>query len=170
MDLTLYFETKLAHQVLEIIDKNIQEVWSEAQQSGMPDDLGYFDLMEHITGLGFVACQNYISAVSAVTPGGKHTALNSPPNHECGLPYAAIVNCAGNYWKHSSEWTNARADSKRRTTIESTFGELGYAVDSEYPLSGVFAEVSSGEASFGAIMQRLQQWATNLVPTLSGAL
>jgi hypothetical protein len=49
--------------VLRVLDRELATIldgWQDATEEA--DALGYFDRAEHITGLGFVACQAYMTA------------------------------------------------------------------------------------------------------------
>jgi len=124
--------------------------------------LGYFDSAEHVTGLGFVTLQTYLTAVYGILKINKKIALNRGPIHQDGNTIAKIVNDAANYWKHNNEWSLDK-NSKQRELIENTFESVGFPIDLDYPLCGVLAELCvPNYASFLAVFNKLEQWQTNL--------
>ncbi|MDY6981045.1 MAG: hypothetical protein SV201_14310, partial [Pseudomonadota bacterium] len=56
-------ETDLSKELVETIDKRIEEIISLCNSVPDPDAFGYFDSAEHVTGLGFVTLQTYMAAV-----------------------------------------------------------------------------------------------------------
>ena len=97
-------ETNLARELVTLIDSKLLPLNDEAGASDCADLLGYFDSLEHLTGLGFATCQNFITAIHGILRIPKNRALDIGPFHRSGRPVAAIVNSAANYWKHNYEW------------------------------------------------------------------
>ena len=140
------------------IDQQLQEVSRKSTEVDDADSFGYFDSAEHITGLGFVACQAYMTAVYGYFRIEKDKALSMGPLHASGQTKVQIINHAANYWKHNSEWSLDRS-TRQREIIEKTFESVGFPVDREYPLSGVLTEVASPEVvAFKPVIAVLESW------------
>jgi len=132
---------------VETIDKKLAEIIDRSNSVEDPDSLGYFDSAEHLTGLGFVACQAYMTAVYGVLRVEQLKALSYGPMHQRGKSIAQIVNDAANYWKHNNSWSLDKSPRQRKR-IENTFNEVGFPVGTEYPLteyplSGVLTELAT---------------------------
>jgi len=158
MNILLTLETDLIGELVETIDKKLAEIIDRANSVEDPDSLSYFDSAEHLTGLGFVACQAYMTAVYGVLRVEQLKALSYGPMHQCGKSIEQIVNDAANYWKHNNAWSVEKSP-KQRERIENTFNKVGFPVETEYPLSEVLTELASPfAASFGPILQKLEEW------------
>ena len=127
-----------------------------------PDSFGFFDRLEHLTGLGFVACQIYIASTYSHIGLSKESALTLGPQHHCGISIVAVVNHAANLWKHQDEWALQR-NERARDRIIKAFEDLGYPALGEYPLSGCLAELCTPEeARFRRLLPHLVQWREKL--------
>jgi hypothetical protein len=92
----------------------------------------------------------------------KHRALKFGTRHRSGLTKVQIVNQAANYWKHNNEWTLDRAVA-RQEAIERAFESIGVPVDTDYPLTGVLAELTTPlPASLRSVMAILDTWKAEL--------
>jgi hypothetical protein len=96
-------------EILEMLDIKLGKLNLDIQEaincSADPDSLGYFDRGEYFVGVGFCACQRYLSSTYGPIEIDKTKALKVGPFHEGGLSLATIINVAANYWKHSDEWS-----------------------------------------------------------------
>jgi hypothetical protein len=148
-------------EITGVIDRQSEAIRVEWQDANEFRETDYFERSEHITGLGFGACQTYMVATYGFLNFPKSVALRTGPEHG-GRPSVAIINAAANYWKHHDEWhLEKRPD--RQAKIGDAFGAVGYAIDAEYPLSGILAELSSPHvASFVGIVQILESWRESL--------
>src|SRR5689334_5073745 len=142
----LDLDLNLLQQLVHIIDQNLEQMSQQAVEADDPDSLGYFDRMEHLTGLGFVACQTYISSICGSLRFEKHQALGIGPLHSSRQTKDQIVNSAANYWKHNSEWILEKNDRQRKR-IEESFDLVGFPIDTDYPLCGVLTELVSPEVA-----------------------
>jgi hypothetical protein len=95
-DILIMLDVKLLE-----LDCKIQETRKNSRD---PDALGLFDRGEYIIGMGFAACQRYMTSTFGSTIVEKEIALKIGPNHKNGESVAAIINAAANYWKHCDEW------------------------------------------------------------------
>ncbi len=156
------FDLDLLKQLVPILDQHLIVMYQEAAQEEDLDSFGYYDNAEHITGLGFVACQTYMSSVCGFYRIEKQKALLVGTKHSSGQTKVRIINDAANYWKHNSEWPLEKSD-KRRNDIEKTFESIGFPVDIDYPLCNVLAEIVSPEkAAFKPIIPILESWRDEL--------
>lgn len=64
------------------------------------------DTMEYWCGVGFVACQKYISGVSSAYALSRKQALDLGPTSNSGTTVVSTINAAANLWKHSDEWSD----------------------------------------------------------------
>jgi hypothetical protein len=158
----LDYELEPLKNVVGIVDQHLARIIKESMEVDDADSFGYFDNAEHITGLGFVACQTYMSSVCGNLKIDKQKALSIGPFHSSGQTKVQIINHAANYWKHSNEWSFEKND-KRRKYVENSFELVGFPVDTDYPLSGILTEVVFPEyASFQPIVIFLETWRNEL--------
>lgn len=151
-------EKRLIKDLVDTLDKKLKELIDECNEVEDPDMMGLFDSIEHLTGLGFVTLQAYITAAYGILEKTKKSVLSIGPRHWGGNAIVKIVNDSANYWKHNNEWSIDKS-SNHRKVIESTFNSAGFPVNSDYPLSGILAELSSpNEATFYAVFEKLEEW------------
>lgn len=156
------FDLDLLQQLVHIIDQHLELLAQESFDADDPDSFGYFDRMEHLTGLGFVACQTYMSSICGSLRIEKQKALAIGPVHSSGQTKVRIINSAANYWKHNSEWILEKSDRQRKR-IEETFDLVGFPTNTDYPLSGVLTELALPElAAFQPIVAALETWRDEL--------
>lgn len=151
--------------ILANFDGMLGELLVEARESDDPDGMGILDAIESITGLGFVACQNYLIARRQERRGKAWYELG--PQHESGLHIATIVNAGANYWKHHPEWPND----------ESALGPLPLASVSvlrqldvwrhDYKTMHLLEELV-GELRFAKLLSQLDAWRYALDPDGGG--
>lgn len=158
----LFYETKHLRNLILMINSQLETLIEEAMQTEDPDSYGYFDSAEHLTGLGFVTCQTYMTACYGIIGIKKPKALSIGFKHQSGLCVAEIINNAANYWKHNNEWPNNK-NNHHKLKVSETFDSIGFPVDGEYPLGGILTELSLPHtASFEAILNKLENWASEL--------
>jgi hypothetical protein len=147
----------LAH-IVEALDMQLGRDCEAATTSPDADSFGIFDRLEHLTGLGFVACQTYLASTYGSLHIPKDVALKLGPLHRPWMPVASLVNHAANLWKHQDEWA-LQQNTRARDRIIKAFNDLGYPALGEYPLSGCLAELCSpAEARFKSMLTSLSQW------------
>jgi len=153
---------ELLRDLVQLIDQQIEKINHLCSEVDDPDSIGYFDRGEHVIGLGFVACQTFMSSVYGKLGISKRDALAIGPSHSSGNTKAQIINHAANYWKHNNEWNPGKKD-KRRENIEKAFESVGFSVDLDYPLSNILAELSLlREARFQYVLGSLEVWKDEL--------
>jgi hypothetical protein len=149
---------ELLTELFGVLDRHLGQLEEQWQGAGDADALGYFDRMEHATGFGFVACQTYMTSILGVLSIPKATALSAGPRHKAGLTVVEIVNHAANYWKHRDAWQLDRGAAGQER-ITQAFDAVGFAVDTDYPLGGILAELCNPDiASFAALRGLLVEW------------
>jgi hypothetical protein len=114
-EIVLDLDLGFLEEVLTVIDAQLARLFQESTESEDPVAFGVSDRIEYTVGLGFTACQQYLTAVLGGCRVPKSVALNCGPYHGTGKPIAAIVNAAANYWKHSSEWTDPPSNRAKQT-------------------------------------------------------
>ncbi len=87
----------------EFLDSSVSGFLGEWGTAEECDQFGNIDRAERITGLGFVACQAYITYVHHFTNMQKSNSLSFGPCHRTGKRIVDIINHAANYWKHHDE-------------------------------------------------------------------
>ncbi len=87
-----------------LLDARLDQVREKIDASSDPDSMGYFDEAEYISGMGFIACQRYLTSTYGPLNIAKNSALSVGPVHAGGEFYARIINASANYWKHEDEW------------------------------------------------------------------
>lgn len=153
------FDLEFLTEILQLLDAKLSVLSEDADQVEDPDMFGHLDRIEYVTGLGFAACQQYITAV--MRAGKKKFGLSLGPIHRTGDPVVTIVNAAANFWKHSAEWASL-ADPKveqRREETRKPLRELGVDLQGSYPLSCVLAElVTPLPFGFEVLLPMLVAW------------
>ncbi|MFC1634878.1 hypothetical protein ACFL5Z_08550 [Planctomycetota bacterium] len=153
-----HFDLQLLRELVQLIDQQLKKIEQLCSEVDDPDSLGYFDRGEHVIGLGFVACQTFMSSVCGHLRISRRSALAIGPSHPGGNTKAQIINHAANYWKHHNEWNPIKTD-RRRESIEKAFNSVGFSVDLDYPLSNVLAELSMpGKVRFQSVLSALEVW------------
>lgn len=100
-DRILDLERSFLSDLLEMIEHRLSAM-SQSVEPEFADAMGVNDAMEHICGVGVVAVQRYIASVANTHSLDKKAAIALGPR-KCGLPIAAILNAAANYWKHAED-------------------------------------------------------------------
>ncbi len=155
-------DLELLQQLVLVLDKQLENIIAESREVEDPDGFGYYDIAEHIIGLGFVACQTYMSSVYGYLQIDKKKAISFGPVHSCGQTKMQLINHAANYWKHNNEWPHGKFD-KQRKAIEEAFKDIGFPVGRDYPLSNILTEVVSPKTiSFSPIIEMLELWRNEL--------
>ncbi|MGA2706589.1 MAG: hypothetical protein ABSH35_36730 [Isosphaeraceae bacterium] len=148
--------------VLEVIDRQLATVRDGCDDPELADQFGFFDRAEHIIGLGFVACQAYLTATYGFLNIDKPEALTVGPVHPTGQRIVRIVNDAANFWKHHAEWHRDTSPAKHKQ-IQDTFTAVGFPVALDYPLSGILSVfVGPGGAAFKPLVAKLAAWRDDL--------
>jgi hypothetical protein len=156
------FDLDLLSDVLAPLDKHLELICREFFEVPDPDASGHFERAEYVTGLGFVACQAYLTSTYSFLGVQKVKAIMIGPVHRSGRTAVSIINHAANYWKHRDEWILDSSDTKRKRIAE-VFEDVGFPVDTDYPLSGILTElVTPSAAAFAPLLLVLESWRDDL--------
>ena len=149
--------------LVRLLNQQLSALSDKSTEAEDADAFGHFDTMEHLVGLAMVIFQTYVATVCGTISVDKRLALKNGPIHSGGMHKVEIVNHAANYWKHNNEWGPERSDRRRRA-IEDAFDSVGFPVGTDYPLSGVLAELSAPKfASLEPLIEILHQWKTTVL-------
>ena len=151
------FDLQFLREVAQLLDAQLKRLEAEAKKVEDPDGFGVFDSAEHIVGLGFTACQNYLVATYGSLRVRKDKALGVGPKHRGGCTIAALVNHAANFWKHHDEWSLNPNDSRQARTMAG-LATVGIEPDG-YPLAHLLAAlVLPTSDQFQALLSHLEAW------------
>jgi hypothetical protein len=150
------FDLDFLRQHLAVIDAQLANITEAARGCYDPDQFGMLAEFESVAGLGFVACQRYLSATTGWMKLRKDVALRAGPRHDSGLSVAEIINHAANFWKHEDEWSE-HAPSPQQQRTQAAMQRIG-AIPSDYPLSCVLGEIAVGDAKFESVTPSLEAW------------
>ena len=144
----------------EFVDIKLDQIDAEAAACEDPDAFGQFDRFEYVCGIGFVACQEYITAVSARS-GSKGKVLRKGP--KVGkYAIAELVNAGANYWKHHHTWTNPPGD-KERHSVE-LLQSAGVDPYKEYVVVNLLAKLQGDQpCRFSPLVQCLTTWRDDIL-------
>lgn len=90
-----------------------------------PSDECDKDHLELLVGLGFVACQWYLTERCNWANVERAPALQVKPSHRQGVVIASAVNAAANFWKHAAEWRDEETQDLRRERTLKPLRDLG---------------------------------------------
>ncbi len=155
----LDFDLDFLRAAAALVDASLDQLNGKAHASPDPDAFGIFDEMEYISGLGFVACQTYATAVASRSQlkNKKREALALGPRHRTGRSMAQLINAAANHWKHSPEWSLDAPTTQAAQTLE-VISSLGVDTDSSYPVANMlYAILTPHPARFANLIPFLTQ-------------
>ena len=155
------FDLNFFEDVVDLVDRRLDELERNCDASGDPDQFGLFDQTEHICGLGFTAAQTYMVSVCGEFQLENWQSYSYGPRHECGEPVALLVHHAANYWKHRIQWTGREPDAKQRRTIE---GLAAMELGGDYPLSTALASLTGTDfPRLRPLVPLLVAWRASLI-------
>ena len=166
----LDFPMNFLKEATGLVDKYIENLDERKENCPDPDSFGLYEDGEHITGLGFVACQYYITATYSFYKNydyhnyteKKPVALKRGPKHCTGSPFAELINACANYWKHHEEWQGVPEKQLRSDAAETikAMKSLGIKVaGGYYPLHNAFCKLlGSPPYRFNALLPLLKEW------------
>ena len=141
--------------VVGLFDSHLERLCEDIRTSPFPDASPEFDRADWFAGLGFVACQGYMTDVRTLVvcrPKDTATLLRLGPVLPSGQPFALVVSEAANHWKH--RWESEDRRTTRRANVLKNDGGTG-----DY--SCFFALVALCEPEqprFGHLLPRLIEW------------
>ncbi len=152
------YDLEFLQELTALIDTNLGQLEARASSLPNPDAFGIYDSAEYIVGVGFVACQGYLTATYGPLQIRKDEALKMGPCHPGGQTVAAVINHAANFWKHHEEWAlNPNSAAERRTLAAlATVAEID---DTDNPLlSTLVSLVTPLPRRFQALLPQLEAW------------
>lgn len=156
------FDLEFLSEAARFLDGQLERIHREASGCDDSDVFGHFDRYEYVTGLGFVACQQYVTAILNQQRVARHPALDVGPVHRSGVPMVALINAAANLWKHGSEWKE-HPENPRAEQAMSILREAGLDLDQSYVLTNVLAVLLSPlPHRFVRLLPFLEQWREQL--------
>ena len=138
------------------LDAKLEQIDAEAADCDDPYAFGKFDRFEYVAGMGFVACQEYITAVTSRSGKRKKEVLQAGPtvgNHHI----AGLADAGANYWKHHYTWKNPPGDCERRNV--ELLQSAGVDPYKEYVAANLLARLQGDHlCRFTPVVQRLTTW------------
>jgi len=161
-DGVLDYELEFLEELLAVMDARIERVSEEATTVPDPDAWGHLDHLDAAAGLGFVACQQYMSAIAGwfgltATKNWKQAALAQGPIHSSGARTVALINAGANYWKHHEEWTLPGGQDKLAERTLQTLEATGIRRDQSYLAFSLLAELVR-PPRLSALLSDLIEW------------
>lgn len=152
------FDLSFLREVTGVLDAQLDRIDREVRAT---HDEEILERANHIYGLGFVACQNYLSETISLLKVERDEALDFEPVHvRSGIPIAALTNSAANFWKHRAEWPSPPPPSKRAVMH---IRALGVELSAPFPLANAFYELVRPHPSrFHVLLPFLQRWRDSL--------
>ena len=144
---------------ISLIDAELQRIGESARSS--PEEWVKevaLEDAESLLGLGFAACQRYITATCGWQKVPKHKALKIGGAVAGGMSGASIINHAANYWKHHDEWAQAPTVQKQRTLDAMRSID---ALDTEFPMMVVLATLTE-RTTLSPALDHLIRWRDEL--------
>lgn len=136
------YDLELLRELINLLDVRLDALEQQIQRCSDPDAFGLFDIAEGVCGLGFAACQQYLTATASGLGVEKSKALPCGPVHACGDTIVSIVNHAANYWKHGDEWALGKSEKQQGKTqdgLEAVLADFEHG----YPLTVILARLLS---------------------------
>ena len=154
----------LLKEAASFLDGQLIRLEAEARISEDPDTSGQYDRLEYVTGLGFVACQQYMIGAFARKKINKQTALDLGPKHRCGETFASLVNAAANYWKHREEWGGSNGGNRRADQTARLLRSLGLNLEQSYVIANALYELLRPHAArFERLIPFLTRWRNDVL-------
>jgi hypothetical protein len=153
---------------LEILDTELRRINLAIQTSRDPESDGLCEAGEYFIGHGFIAIQRYLTTTRTALRIGASDAYSLPPNVQNGLPLAAVLNAAANYWKHVEEWVetlNVGKDSELRANALKTLQQIETVTPwADYTCANLLAALLDGKAlELSSLLPEIEEWRSNLL-------
>lgn len=161
------FDLEFLRDLFTLLDGRLDELQERIDKCFDPDQMGLFDDVEYIAGMGFVACQRYLASTFRQTGLDKQSALAIGPRHKGRESFARILNAAANDWKHVDEWDTqatiardvTRLDEKQEATIRVIESVTQW---SDYTCANLLYELTGPNSQFTALLPILESWREEL--------
>ena len=153
------FDLSFLEEMVAVLDRRLQRLDREIKDHPDPDGWGLLDRSDYATGVGFIVCQNYLTAVIG-EDFDKKRSLALGPVHARGVTIASAIWAGANYAKHRPE------GEPHHETVDTlrAFGVL--AADPpesgrnyDYPLANLLYELLTPQPiRFATVLPLLEQW------------
>lgn len=130
--------------------------------AGVTEESPLHESVDDLSGLGFVACQKYVTAIAASLRVDRAAALAAGPRTPSGESLASLVNAAANTWKHQAEWPDPLTGREVRTVERLAHDLDEHSWDYKY-VNALHAAAPSGR--FSDVADRLAEWRDDLLRT-----
>ena len=169
MIIDLYFD--IVRDTAQLLDDQMERLSARGVKSADPGSSTEFDVADYICGLGFAALQQYITHVVNRHEGRivRPHAFTRGPTHKCGQTYAALINAAANYWKHSTEWQRSGVDSNDRARQAAfPLRQLGVDLEKSYVLAhALYKLMDPNPARFRLLVPYVERWRDDVSRTIA---
>ena len=158
-DLLSGFDRGLLVDLLTVIDAEIGKLEDLIARDEDPDGSGLLDRADSLYGLGFVACQQYITSSYRASGLQRYEAVARGPMYSSDS-YAKVVDAAANFWKHHGEWPESHGwEEKTRTVLDRILPSK-----EAYPMSNVLHELLGKPETLrlSALVPWLEKWRDGL--------
>ena len=144
-------------QLAEILDERRAQL--DLQLAEVSEECPAHEHGDDLAGLGFVACQRYMTEVAAQLGVPRTQALAMGPRTVSGDTVACLVNAAANAWKHEAEWREPLQEQQRRTAerLASNLPDNGW----DYKYVNALHAIT-GDSRFETVAHLLAQWRDDL--------
>ena len=156
-DNNTYFcqQIEFLEQVLHLMDSHVEAI--DKWESQDPEAAGMFqDRQDCAIGLGFMACQQYITAVFNFWKLTPSVAL-ALGRKVAGVPVASAINTAANWWKHHAEWTCDPHAEAKSTKTKREIQRFGLDPDGASVQHDILAKISSDKTLI-IMIDDLSKW------------
>jgi len=149
-------ETAFLKEVLELCDSHVQDIekWDRDNEGD-----GYYQKVICCeVGLGFAACQQYITSVHSFWGIEKKTALQLGPHFKDKLTIAWVIDTAANCWKHQAEWLGRDKFESPAKHTRDCIRQLSVSPDEEDASYQILRLVKNDNGT-ASLIPDLQAWA-----------
>lgn len=168
---TFDYELSFLLDLFELLDSRIDHVNRAIDALSDPDGMGCYDDLEYASGMGFIACQRYMTSTYGPLGITKKHALGLGPVHSGGETYARIINASANYWKHHDEWKISSVVRRSRGGLEPMQLETIRVIETvtpwhDYTCVNLLCELTTpNEPRLKYLLPALERWRVSLDDT-----
>jgi len=166
-------DLKFLRDHLTLLDSRWDEIQKRIDECTDPESAGLFDEGEYLVGMGFTACQQYLSATYGPLGVKKEAALTVGPHHTSGQTYARLLNAAANYWKHMEEWDSIAVIARNVDALKKIQKQTVRIIEfvtpwSDYTCANLLFELTIPELRLSSLIPKLEDWRRQLDAAYSG--
>ena len=148
--------------LLKAFDTQLRFVTKSIEEQYGLDRTEYLNQLDYLAGVGFTACQQYITAICRATNIAPREARKLPPAYNSDLTVVEVIHAGANYWKHHEEWTPENADKRKETVTMLT--KAGADIEGAYICSDLIDSIcGTGANPFSRLKQLLVEWRNNAI-------